>query len=444
MDRQITFPGSIPLDTDLLNTNRNTMIALGLAMQDILGTNTVIAGFPCTQTLVASLAVLVGPGRIYNLQNVDGTNYGSLLADTADQILKQGIQLGNVTLATPAPTTAGQSINYLIEASFLEVDATPVTLPYFNVSNPSVPFSGPNNSGTPQNTQRKGTVVVQVKAGIPATTGTQTTPTADAGFIGMYSVTVAQGQATVTSTNIARLLTAPFIAGIMGANGAITLGYGSSPGLTINGPIAASGSGTTLVLNSFAAATDNDMVWLRGGVQSAVFGSIGTAGNVIGGSLQGDMCIRCDTGRILLSGSNLSAAMVIDSTGAVFVPNVGTTASAANAFINNASSPANSLLRSTSSIRYKQDVTDLDHAVADKLLALRPVSYRSKATADDPNAVWYGLIAEEVAAIEPRLVHYSPDESGVQVPDGVQYDRVGVLLLDLVQRMDARLTALEQ
>ena len=33
MDRNIVYPGSIPLDTDLLTVNRNTMIALGYLAQ---------------------------------------------------------------------------------------------------------------------------------------------------------------------------------------------------------------------------------------------------------------------------------------------------------------------------------------------------------------------------------------------------------------------------
>ena len=32
MDRTIVYPGSIPLDTDLLRLNRNTMVALGAVM----------------------------------------------------------------------------------------------------------------------------------------------------------------------------------------------------------------------------------------------------------------------------------------------------------------------------------------------------------------------------------------------------------------------------
>ena len=41
--------------------------------------------------------------------------------------------------------------------------------------------------------------------------------------------------------------------------------------------------------------------------------------------------------------------------GNVYFPGIGTTASAANAVVNNGSSPANELLRSTSSLKYKTD-----------------------------------------------------------------------------------------
>lgn len=78
----------------------------------------------------------------------------------------------------------------------------------------------------------------------------------------------------------------------------------------------------------------------------------------------------------------------------------------AAAFLNSGSSPADQLLRSTSSIRYKDGVEDLAKAHADHVLQLRPVWYRSKADADRKNWSWYGLVAEEVAAVDPRLVHW--------------------------------------
>jgi len=188
----------------------------------------------------------------------------------------------------------------------------------------------------------------------------------------------------------------------------------------------------------------------------------------------------------------------IGSGGEVYFPSVGTTASAANAYLDNGTTPANQLLRSTSSLRYKTDVETLDHAKADAVLNLRPVWYRSKAEADRKDWSWYGLIAEEVAQVEPRLVHWSypedqfetietqtdiektrevevtpavlDDEGNVVepavtetetytetetkserklkadaqlAPDGVQYDRLTVMLLDIVKRQNQRIEQLE-
>lgn len=93
-------------------------------------------------------------------------------------------------------------------------------------------------------------------------------------------------------------------------------------------------------------------------------------------------------------------------------------------------------LRSTSSIRYKTDVEDLWANVSSKIYSMRPVWYRSNTeTTVDSNKVSYvGLIAEEVANLEPRLVHWiTPDPSQPAIPDGVAYDRLTVLLIDVVK-----------
>lgn len=210
MDRQIVYPAAIPLETDLLNTNRNILVAIGLLAQDILGTSTLVAGLACGPNSPTGLTVVVGPGRIYSQQNVDSTAYGSLPLNTSQQIIKQGISVSNTTLACPAPTTAGFSVNYLIQATYSDVDGSPVTLPYYNSSNPSQAYSGPGGTGAAQNTVRQGQVLLQAKAGIPAATGTQTTPAADSGFVGLWVVTVAFGQTLITSGNIAQAAAAPF------------------------------------------------------------------------------------------------------------------------------------------------------------------------------------------------------------------------------------------
>ena len=278
MDRQIFYSSEVVLDTDLLNLSKNPMVGLGYALQDILGAGTLVAGFPCTQTTVASLAVLVGPGRIYSLQNVDNTAYGSLPPDTTDQIVKQGIQQGFITLATPAPATAGQSINYLIEASYQDVDTTAAVLPFYNSANPQVPFSGESNNGAPLPTQRKGTAVVQVKPGIPATTGSQTTPAPDAGFVGLFVVTVANGQTSVMSTNITQVPGAPLISAFVPflANGLVTIpapvssNNFSTTGLgTLN---VVGGSGTNMVAISATGSPGGEAAVFKGSATGASIG----------------------------------------------------------------------------------------------------------------------------------------------------------------------------
>ena len=135
-----------------------------------------------------------------------------------------------------------------------------------------------------------------------------------------------------------------------------------------------------------------------------------------------------------------------------------TTASAAN--VNSASDGG--LRRSTSSIKYKQDVETIEDSYSDALLQCRPVWYRSTCKDDCVEHSWWGFIAEEVAEIDPRLVHWKTTEPVVQEngslehvpcdpePEGVAYDRFVPHLLNLIKRqkeqieaMEARLSAFE-
>lgn len=209
MDRLIVSPSAIALDTDILSTNKNMMLAMGRLAQDMLGVGTSIGGAACTPG--TGLTVVVAPGGIYSFQNVDNNAYGSLGTDTAHQTVKQGTLFNAATLSCPAPTVAGQSINYLIEGQYQELDTNAAVVPYYNSANPLQPFQGPGNNGLSQNTLRQGLFVVQVKAGVSATTGSQVTPTPDSGWTGMYVVTVAFGASVITTGNIVVYSPTPFI-----------------------------------------------------------------------------------------------------------------------------------------------------------------------------------------------------------------------------------------
>lgn len=211
MHRQIIYPGAIPLETDLLNTNKYTMIALAKLASAIMGSSTYVRGLACTPTSPASMVVNVAAGEIYSLANIDGTAYSSLAADTTHSILKQGYVLDAQSFTLTAPSTSGYSINYLIQVTYADTDGGSTVLPYYNASNPSTAWSGPNNSGTSQYTVRQGLCTVSLKAGVAATTGTQKTPSPDTGYTGLYVITVDQGATTVTAANIAVYANAPFI-----------------------------------------------------------------------------------------------------------------------------------------------------------------------------------------------------------------------------------------
>src|SRR5277367_472306 len=107
---------------DFLNSEKNTMTALGMALQMIVGGSTWVDGLACTPTSPASLQVLVAQGSIISVGNIDGTAYGDLGSDTSHQIVKQGIVIGNTTFTITVPSTAGQSQRYLIQGEFQEQD----------------------------------------------------------------------------------------------------------------------------------------------------------------------------------------------------------------------------------------------------------------------------------------------------------------------------------
>ncbi|CBJ38347.1 protein of unknown function [Ralstonia solanacearum CMR15] len=237
MDRVTVYAGQIPLETDLLRTNKFAMMGIAKLAAAMLGTATVVNGLACVPTAPAGLTVNVNPGEIYSLMNVDSTAYSSVAADTTHQILKQGILMDAANLSCPAPGTSGQSINYLIQATYQDSDTDLTALPYYNASNTTQAWSGPNNSGTAQATTRKGIVVLSAKAGVSATTGSQTTPAADSGYTGLWVVTVANGQTQITAGNITKQPGAPFFPGFARLDGSTPftgLQQGITAGLSDN------------------------------------------------------------------------------------------------------------------------------------------------------------------------------------------------------------------
>ena len=209
MDRVIFFDNEIMQTVDLLNMNKFALIGQSFQNAAMLGTSTVVAGLSCVPTGPASLQVVVNPGSIYQIDEIDATAYSDLGTDT-NNVMKQGILFAAQTLTITPPSTSGFSQVFLVEAELADVDIGSTVLNYFNSANPSEPFSGPGNAGTPNNTIRACHCTIALKAGTAATTGTQTTPSPDAGFVGLFAITVPNGATAITSGLIVQLPTAPF------------------------------------------------------------------------------------------------------------------------------------------------------------------------------------------------------------------------------------------
>jgi hypothetical protein len=89
-----------------------------------------------------------------------------------------------------------------------------------------------------------------------------------------------------------------------------------------------------------------------------------------------------------------------------------------------------------SSRRYKHAINDMGDE-SDVLLHLRPVSFYYRPERDPSQTRQFGLIAEEVAAVDPDLVSFSPDGQ----PEAVRYHFVDAMLLSEVQKQRRTLAA---
>ena len=209
MDRQIVYPGSIPLDTDLLNIQRNIITGMGALARAILGETGVVDGMACVAG-PGSYTVTVDSGSYTAPQQLDFTAFGSLAADPA-MIVRTALHPGQTRLQLSPPSDPSTVVCWLVQASIAESDAGALALPYWNAANPSIPFSGPQNSGASQHTQRQLRVVVRAKPNAPQPYPIGTPPAADAGWVGLYAVTTFAGKPGIAPTDIVPIAGAPML-----------------------------------------------------------------------------------------------------------------------------------------------------------------------------------------------------------------------------------------
>ena len=122
------------------------------------------------------------------------------------------------------------------------------------------------------------------------------------------------------------------------------------------------------------------------------------------------------------------------------------TASAANVHVKS----DGGLRRSTSSRATMDEVEPVNREAAASVLDLAPIWFRSTCEGDDPTQSHYGLAAEDVAAVDPRLATYATDDDGETVAEHVNLHAVTALLLaevktqsETIAELTARLEQLE-
>ena len=241
-----------------------------------------------------------------------------------------------------------------------------------------------------------------------------------------------------------------------------------------------------IVMNSNSGASSVARVRVVSDSATIILSSYGTGVGTYGGK----STIETTAGNIVIRPQGTPVAE-LSATGGVYFPVHAITASAANAFINTGSSPVGQLARSTSSEWYKTGIENVEQKYLDAALSIRAVYYRpdpEHAPNDNPNHGYWGHIAEEVAAIDPRLVHWGFQERDYETytyelpatvetgeldddgnpiiatvmqpqegtrlkegaalrPDGAQYERINVLKIEALKRkveaLEARLAKLE-
>lgn len=212
MDRVANYNLQTPLTADDLNKQRDyTLIALGKVVSALLGTTTVAEGLAATAVASTTVpTVQLADGQVYQLDTVDPTSFGSL-SDTAfpstQEVMKQGLLLSargdtNTFQLTP-PGTSGESVIYLLEAQYADLDTDIQTITLYNVSNPT----NPTTATEPR--VREGTINFVLKAGTAASS--PVAPTADSGYIPLYAIEVAYGQTVLSQSNITVASGAPFL-----------------------------------------------------------------------------------------------------------------------------------------------------------------------------------------------------------------------------------------
>ncbi len=174
------------------------------------------------------------------------------------------------------------------------------------------------------------------------------------------------------------------------------------------------------------------------GSQAGYFITSGAKNTILGryNGNQGGLDIRTASNYIVLSDGDGNPRLFLQADGSLRCLGVYNNAAAASNAVNVDAS--GNVYRSTSALKYKTNVRDLEDI---DINLFRAVRYNSNCAIDNPDQDHFGLIADEVdAAGITELVNYGADGE----VEGFQYERLTVVLLKAMQTLKAEFDAYKE
>jgi len=213
------------------------------------------------------------------------------------------------------------------------------------------------------------------------------------------------------------------------SSGSMTATSGTIGGWTISSSHISDSGGSSTILSPATSSTSYCLT-----SSAAVSASAGIFGNAVPSGATYS----------LQTGGSAGITGDLHALGYIYNPGRATTSSAANVYMN---SSTGLIALVTSSLRYKTEVNPIT-IPNDSILALSPKTFYDKGDVERNNNSTTGLprilgiIAEEVAQIpvlKDLLVNYDDQ----QRPDSINYDRIAIAMIPLLQDLTKRVATLE-
>jgi len=285
-----------------------------------------------------------------------------------------------------------------------------------------------NTSGSPNNAFGNNALITNTTGGWNVALGHSALYTNN----GSYNIAVG-GQALYSNTTASYNVAVGYQAGYSttGSTSSFNVFLGVQSGYS-----ATSGNSNVVVGSvagySLTTGTNNTFVGCNTSTASCgYYMTTGSKNTILGGysGNQDSLDIRTESNNIVLSDGDGNVRMHYRGSDASWKSLAiynNTTGSGANMTVLS----SGTIARSTSSLKYKRDVQDATHGLAE-VLQLRPVTYKGKGE-NDGETVFGGLIAEEVhAAGLTEFVQYADDGT----PDALAYGNMVSLLVKSIQEL---------